>query len=685
MEMVREPRIIRLIRLVIKSFRFLFIVSVLSFAALTLFIIYLQSQPLPKSSIPETTTIHDMNGNVIDTIFTGENRKSISLSEISPLLIKATISIEDRKFYDHFGFDLKRTAKAILVDLQHMEKLQGGSTISQQLAKNLFLTSQKTWERKIKEAVYTIQLELNYTKDEILEAYLNQIYYGHSAYGIEAAAQTFFGKSAKDLNLAESSMLAGIPKGPAFYSPFLDYRAAKERQQIVLQAMVNEGYISQKEAEEAFQEPLQFTKKNERVRPNDAPYFTDYIVQQLKDIYGFSEKDIKQGGLHVYTTLDLTLQKAAENAMETYLPKDRPLQAALIAVEPSTGEIKAMIGGNDYETTQFNRVFAKRQPGSSFKPIVYLAALQNGFTPVTLMKSEPTVFTYDKEKVYAPENFGGKYPNDFITLQRAIAQSDNIYAVKTHMLIGPETTIEMAKKLGITTPLKPLPSLALGSAAVSPYEMATVYSTLANGGERIQPWAIKKITNRNGTVLVENKPIGERVVDEATAFVLTSMLQTVFAEGGTGYSIAGQLNRPVAGKTGTTDYDAWLSGYTPQLEATVWIGYDMGRQLNPVNDGTLVKKIWGQFMADALAGQPPEIFPVPSGVTSAYVNPDDGLLATESCPKQVLMYFLPGTEPTEYCKLHLKDGEENNTSSPEQKSFWDKIRNWWKNEDSPDT
>ncbi|WP_268928817.1 transglycosylase domain-containing protein [Microaerobacter geothermalis] len=683
--MVREPRIIRLIRLVIKSFRFLFIVSVLSFAALTLFIIYLQSQPLPKSSIPETTTIHDMNGNVIDTIFTGENRKSISLSEISPLLIKATISIEDRKFYDHFGFDLKRTAKAILVDLQHMEKLQGGSTISQQLAKNLFLTSQKTWERKIKEAVYTIQLELNYTKDEILEAYLNQIYYGHSAYGIEAAAQTFFGKSAKDLNLAESSMLAGIPKGPAFYSPFLDYRAAKERQQIVLQAMVNEGYISQKEAEEAFQEPLQFTKKNERVRPNDAPYFTDYIVQQLKDIYGFSEKDIKQGGLHVYTTLDLTLQKAAENAMETYLPKDRPLQAALIAVEPSTGEIKAMIGGNDYETTQFNRVFAKRQPGSSFKPIVYLAALQNGFTPVTLMKSEPTVFTYDKEKVYAPENFGGKYPNDFITLQRAIAQSDNIYAVKTHMLIGPETTIEMAKKLGITTPLKPLPSLALGSAAVSPYEMATVYSTLANGGERIQPWAIKKITNRNGTVLVENKPIGERVVDEATAFVLTSMLQTVFAEGGTGYSIAGQLNRPVAGKTGTTDYDAWLSGYTPQLEATVWIGYDMGRQLNPVNDGTLVKKIWGQFMADALAGQPPEIFPVPSGVTSAYVNPDDGLLATESCPKQVLMYFLPGTEPTEYCKLHLKDGEENNTSSPEQKSFWDKIRNWWKNEDSPDT
>jgi len=660
MEVIRNVQLIRILRWLRKLFLigllFTFILAVSS----TFGILYLRSQPMPPSIIEQTSTIYAENGDVIDTLFSGENRTIVPLDRISPGLVQATVAIEDRKFYDHMGFDFKRLVKAILVDIQHMAKVQGASTISQQLARNLYLTLDKTWERKIREAILTIQLELNYSKDKIIEMYLNQIYYGHAAYGAEAAAKTYFGKHAADLTLAESAMLAGIPKGPAFYSPYLNMENAKNRQKIVLNAMVEQQIISREEADLALQEEIKLAGLVPSEEKVIAPYFRDYITYLVKEKYQLPEEQLVHGGLKIYTTLDPVMQKKAEEVVAKYLPKDRPLQAALVAVDPTTGAIKAMVGGRDYEESQYNRVFAKRQPGSSFKAFLYFAALENGYTPLTEIKSEPTVFNFgrNKEQLYVPKNFGDQYPYDFINLREAIAKSDNIYAVKTNMLLGPEKLAETAGRLGIETPLKPLPSLALGTIPVSPLEMAVGFSTIANLGERVEPLAILKIEDQQGNVLVEEKPVRTKVAEKAPAFLLTHLLQSVFEDNvGTAHRVASLLHRPVAGKTGTTDYDSWLVGFTPQLSVAVWTGFDEGRKMDPFDDARLAAPLWAEFMETALAGQRPALFQIPDGVHGVYINPDNMRLATEYCPVQQLVYFAEGTEPVEYCQEHVPAGE----------------------------
>ncbi|GAB7387860.1 PBP1A family penicillin-binding protein [Bacillaceae bacterium] len=676
MEVIRETSFARWFRL-LRQLCLAGAVSLLLLAgSLLLLVLWLRSQPLPPLSVQETTTIYAADGQVIDTLHGGENRVTVPLAKIPKHLQQATIAVEDRHFYDHFGFDFKGIARAALVDLQRLELVQGASTITQQLARNLYLTLDKNWKRKIQEALLTIQLEIKYTKDEILEKYLNEIYYGHSAYGVQAAAQTYFGKDASALSLAESAMLAGIPKGPAYYSPLIDFQAAKARQWDVLQAMVKNGYITQEEANRAYQEKLTFQSEQERSRSPVAPYFRDYVIQVAKEEYGLPEERIKQGGLKIYTTLDVTMQAKAEAAVAQYLPKDRPLQAALVAIEPQTGKIRAMVGGRDYAQSQYNRAFAKRQPGSSFKPLLYLAALQNGFTPLTRIKSEPTAFTYGNDQIYVPSNFGDRYSYTFITLQHALKVSDNIYAVKTHMSIGEEKLVEMAQKLGIASKLEPVPSLALGTYPVSPLEMAGAYAAIANSGQLVKPHVITKITDSAGNVLVEAKPEVRQVVDPAHAFVLTQMMQGVFAEGGTAHRVAHLLKRPVAGKTGTTDWDAWLSGFTPRLAATVWVGYDKGKKLDPVADAYLAAPIWAKFMEEALTGTPPELFPVPEGVTAVYIDPDTDLLATEECPRQELVYFVSGTEPGDYCQAHSPAEKENGPESQDGRSIWEKMKDW---------
>ena len=683
MEVVREAPLIRYLRLIKRCIKFFFFGLLCISFAILLLLLYLRSQPLPETFVKQTTTIYSASGEVLDTMHRGVNRIVVPLSDMAPSLIDATIAIEDRSFREHYGFDWKRLAMAAYIDVISMEMRQGASTITQQLARNLYLTLDKTWERKIKEALLAIQLELNYSKDEILEMYLNQIYYGHSAYGAQAAAQTYFGKDAKDLTLAESAMLAGIPKGPSYYSPFVDFERAKSRQKLILNAMERDGLITAKQAEEAYAEKITLRERSKEEVVEIAPYFRDYIANLVQNKYGIDEELFVHGGLKIYTTLDPAMQKKAEETIAKVLPADNPdLQVALVAMDPTTGHIKAMVGGRDYKQSQYNRVLAKRQPGSAFKPILYLTALQNGFTPLTMMKSEPTVFTYDGDKQYIPRNFGNRYPNKMINMREAIQTSDNIYAVKTIEFLTPQKVAEQAQRLGIDSPINPVPSLALGTSPVSPLELNAAYGAIVNKGELVEPIAITKIEDSQGNVLVEEQTVKTQAADPVASALLVNMMQSVFERSGTGYRVANELDRPVAGKTGSTDVDAWLSGFTPQLVSTVWVGYDKNRLVDDVKEGYLSKKIWAQFMESALQDQPPALFEMPPGVVSVYIDPTSGKLATEHCPSPELFYFANGTEPQEYCTDHLPADESDPAplTAPDSSSFWQRMGSWWRPE-----
>lgn len=652
-------------------------------AAAVLLLLYLRTQALPATAVMQTSYIYDVHGEIIDAFSAGENRQVVPLSAISPHLIQAVLAIEDHRFYDHFGVDLVGIGRAAAVNLKSGGKRQGASTITQQLARNLYLTHERTWERKIREAIYALQLEMRYDKDEILEQYLNQIYFGHSTYGVQAAARLFFGKDAADLTLAESALLAGVPKGPRYFSPYYDEENARNRQRIVLDTMVLRGFITRREADEALAEPLAF-RPLKRDEPSRAPYFTDYVKQLAGQELGVTEQMWRQGGLRIYTTLDLRMQEAAERAVAGHLDADGDLQAALVALDPRSGHLKAMVGGVDYAKNQFNRTLATtRQPGSSFKPVVYLAALESGrFSPVTRYKSEPTLFTYDEgRRTYMPSNFNDKYAHDFIDMRAAIARSDNIYAVNTLMDVGGAAVIDTARKLGITARLEDWPSLALGSFPVSPLEMAGAFGALANQGVRARTTAILRVEDAGGRVLYEARPAQARAVEASHAYVLTNLLESVFEPGGTAHRIAGRLRRPVAGKTGTTDTDAWMVGYTPELSVAVWVGRDKGQGISPV-ESHKAAPIFADFLETALEPVPPKIFPVPDGIVSLYIDPATGLIATEDCPESRLEVFVRGTEPVRFCDVHGGPPEgdpfgDRLHEAEVERSWWESFKRWW--------
>lgn len=649
-------------------------------------LIYLRAQSLPVATVSQTSQMLDLGGNVIDTFHTGENRRSVKLEDISHYVVEATLAIEDRRFYDHSGFDVKGMARAVMVNVQSMAARQGASTLTQQLARNLYLTHERTWQRKLKEAMYTVQLEMNYSKDEILAMYLNQIYYGHGSYGIEAAAKLYFDKHASELTLAESAMLAGIPKGPKYYSPYMDMKNAKDRQRAILNAMMEGGSITKEQADAAYAEVLQFQPLGDGQNEGFAPYFRDYIRTIAIDKLGIGEQLLNEGGITIYTTLDSEAQQAAEDAIKKTMPANSEQQAALIAIDPRNGYIKAMVGGRDYKTNQFNRVFAQtRQPGSSFKPFLYLTALQSGYmTPVTRFKSEPTVFTYDEgRKTYEPHNYNDKYANDYIDMRRAVAGSDNIYAVNTIMTVGAEKVIDTARKLGITSPMQPVPSLALGTFPVSPFEMASAYGTFASAGAHIEPVGIIRIEDRKGNVIYEAKQESKQVITPAEAYVVTSLMESVFDQGGTAHRVSSMLKRPVAGKTGTTSADAWMVGYTPELATAVWTGYDKDRTLT-VAEAHLAAPIFARFTEGALAAVPPKIFPIPEGVVNVFVEPESGKLAADTCKTRRLETFLSGTEPAEVCGAPASaegsgegDADKQGAGSAKRRSWWEDLKRWW--------
>ncbi|MBP1153433.1 MULTISPECIES: PBP1A family penicillin-binding protein [unclassified Paenibacillus] len=660
---------------------FSFTCLILGAAGLLVALLFMRSQSLPVSKMAMASEIYDVNGTMIEAHGGSKNRQMISLKEISPKVIEATLAIEDRNFYDHYGFDPKGIARAAWVNLQHMSKVQGAGTITQQLARNLFLTHERTWSRKIKETYYAVQLELQMSKEQILEQYLNQIYYGHSTYGIQAASLLFFGKDASQLTLAESALLAGVPKGPRYYSPYYDLQNSLNRQKTVLQTMVEAGYVTQRQADQAAREKLNILPLEDK-KPVTAPYFRDYVRGAATELLGMEEKEFEESGLRIYTSLDLKAQKIAEDVVTEQL-KDYPeLQTALVAIDPRSGYVKAMVGGRNYGENQYNRVFANtRQPGSSFKPIVYLTALkEKQFSPVTRFLSEPTTFTYDQgRQTYTPSNFGNKYL-DWIDLRTAVAKSDNIFAVHTALETGPDRVIEMARRMGITSPMKPVPSLALGTFPVSPFEMASAFGILANQGVRVEPTAILRIEDRRGRLLYEAAPKQEAVIEPAYTYVLTKLMESVFDQGGTGSRVSRVLKRPVAGKTGTTNADAWLVGYTPELSTAVWVGYDKDRNISSV-ESHLAAPIFAEFTERTLESVPPKLFPIPEGIVNVYIDPATGKLANESCPDSRLEAFVQGTEPKEYCTQQpAQDDRDGGTTPGKGKpngSWWEDLKHWW--------
>lgn len=628
-----------------------------SFASLR---IYAQLAGAPTLTVPKASVFLDSQNHQIGDYYTSERRYWTELEDISPYLIDATIAVEDKDFYEHNGFDYSRIAGAILADIKAGSKVQGASTLTQQYARNLYLTHEKTWARKINEALYAYRLEIFYSKDEILEGYLNTVYYGHGMYGAEAASRYYFGKSASELTLAEAAMLAGIPKGPSIYSPIANIEKATNRQQLILYLMEEQNKITKSERTRATNEQLVY-KNSEWVNSKSiAPYFLDVVWKEATDILESKNLNISEGGWTIKTTLNQAHQQAAEQAVEKNMP-DSDLQVGFVSMDVDTGFVTALVGGRDYSTSSYNRVtLAERQPGSAIKPILYATALENGFTPLTFLDVGETVFTYDNGRAtYKPQNVNGKFATHEMSLAQAMAISDNIYAVKTLEEIGYKPFREMLKRFSLNYTDKDNPSIALGTIETSLYDLTSAYNTIAAGGIERTPTTILSIENAKGDIVYEYKKPKKtkRILSAQDAYLLTDMMTGIFDpvysdySPATGVSLRGRMTHTYAAKSGTTISDQWLIGYTPSITAGVWNGYDQGKTLSVQEDMAATKQVWIDFMETVNNGKPNETFTVPSGIEGVVVDIETGKLATNACSKQRLMYLKESDVPTEYCKM----------------------------------
>ncbi|MEN8760448.1 MAG: PBP1A family penicillin-binding protein [Desulfobacterales bacterium] len=728
--------------------------------------------------LPKITTLKDYHPPIISTVYADDGRKIgeffnerrivVPLTEIPDMLIKAFVAAEDSRFYTHQGIDLLSITRAFIKNIEAGSIVQGGSTITQQVTKSFLLTPERSYTRKMKEAILAYRIEKALNKEDILYLYLNQIYLGHGAYGVEAAAENYFGKTARDMNLAECAMLAGLPQAPSRYSPFRYPDRAKQRQIYVLNRLVEEGYITNIEATEAIN-----TKLDIRPRRNlyieEVPYYTEYVRQYVEKKYG--TEALYNEGLQIYTAVNIDMQRIArkevENgllaldkrqgyrgplqhlapeAIETYVQdlqkqwaetvpeagqtvtgvvvqvsdgektvavrmgggqgiidiadmdwarKPNPevayhakmikkpgdalqsgdvvlvrlkerregsdlwnlaleqvpkAQGALLCLEAETGNVKSMVGGRDFRETQFNRALqSRRQPGSAFKPIIYAAAIDKGYTPATVVIDSPIVFK-DREQDFKwkPRNYGKKFYGPTL-LRQALAKSRNVITIKILQDIGIDYVMDYAHKLGITSTLNRDLSLALGSSGVSLLELVSAYSVFTNHGFRVTPCFVTRVLDRNGNELEKFTPAKEMVIDPSTAFIMTSLLEGV-VQNGTGWR-AKALNRPVAGKTGTTNdlYDAWFMGFTPEYTAGVWVGFDEEASLGKFETGSkAASPIWVGFMERLLADKPAQVFEVPEGVVFTQIDATTGLLPVAESSKTIFECFKEGTVPTEY-------------------------------------
>ena len=585
---------------------------------------------LEEGLVPDAVSqFYDNENKIIYTTASAEHRLPVKMDKIPKHVRAAFVSIEDNRFYEHSGIDYRGTFRAFVSNIMGQE-VQGGSTITQQLAKNALLTQERTIKRKVEEAFLARRIEDKYTKDEILNMYLNQIYFGEGAYGVESASLTYFGKHVQDIDLAEAATLAAIPKSPNYFDPMENPKANKERRDIVLDQMVKYGHITQADAQKAKAEEVKIRKEENGKKQKDLrSYFFDYISQQIIDKYGADA--LFKGGLKIYTTLDSSMQAKAEHAIR-YLPDlwtedadhlTQP-QVGLVALDPTNGYIKAMIGGRGQD--KFNRaVLAQRQPGSSFKAFVYLTAMDNGLNAATMVDDKPL-----KIGGWEPRNSGGSF-HGTVTLRTALSRSYNIPAIRVALRVGTDKVMRMAKACGITSLVEDgpytdnNPAMALGglTRGVSPLDMATAYGTIANNGVLNQPVSIIKIVDRNGKIIFEHKHAPKQVVSAKAAYQTTDMLKDVLVSGTAGGS---GLGRPAAGKTGTTDYskDAWFVGYTPNLSCAVWVGDDRNRSMGAMYGSGAPLSIWHDFMTNAIQEIPSMDFVRPAGAVTP-VGKDIGI------------------------------------------------------------
>ena len=607
------------------------------------------------------TEIYSDTGELIVVL---SNREEVRLSQISPYFIDAILAIEDTEFYTHHGLNKKGLLRALFNNFVRFRRSGGGSSITQQLAKNMYFSFSRSWRRKIKDALLACQIEQRYSKDEILEAYCNQVDFGSNSFGVEQAAQTYFAKHADELTLPEAAFLANIPRWPTHYNPYLNFDVTKKRQEIVLKRMHRAKFISDEELEQAMAAPLDLKRLN--LFWGKASYYIDHVKNTVEDMY--SKEVLSYGGLKIYTTLDTRLQNFAQEAVEQGLAgldkrlgfkeyelasiqeKQLYLQAALVVIDPRNGKVKAMVGGRDFSVSPFNRAISNnRLPGSSFKPFVYLAAIDGGkYNPATIVVDSAVTFEFDNQK-WSPPNYDKKYLGP-ITLKTALLGSRNIVTAKIIHDIGPESVIAYAQKMGIKSPLGANLSLALGTSSVSPLELCRAYCPFANGGISREPLIIKYIEDSQGKTLREGSSRSAQVVDPQSIYLVLDMLRAV-VELGTGKSVrAWGFNRPAAGKTGTTNdaRDLWFVGFTPQLVTAVWVGYDDNRPVKNKNGHELAGSsaaipIWVRFMKNALKNERYRAFPIPEGISFEYVDPTTGEIVPSDYPYSQQVALKAGT------------------------------------------
>lgn len=633
-----------------KFFCFLFIIFVITIIGCFL---YVKLSPKVTINSANNISLYDTNKTIY---FKGnESKEWVDLDDISDYLIKSTIYTEDKNFYKHFGFDFLRIGKAILRNITSHSTNQGASTITQQYAKNLFLDFDKTWKRKWDEMWYTMRIEANYSKDEILEGYLNTINYGHGKYGIENASKFYFNKSSKDLDLAEASMLSGIPKAPSIYSPIINFENAKKRQLVVLNALVNNGIISSSEKDEAYSEELTITANSDKENLTSINYYIDAVMNELESIDSIPRNYIDYNGLKIYTNFNYDIQRSLEENVKNTFPDDSKIETSSVVMNPENGGIMALIGGKDYNNSTYNRaISSKRQVGSTMKPYLYYAALENGFTSSTAFTSEKTTFPLENGKTYSPVNYNDKYGNKAISMATAIAYSDNIYAVKTHMFLGYDALINVARRVGIKSKLESVPSLPLGTNEINIIEMAQGYAAFANEGYKVEGHFIEKIENGKGEVLYEYKKNKELVLNSSLVYILNNMLTATYDplyvdyNYPTGIGLNGKLTHTYALKSGTTNGDNWNIGFNKKIVCAVWVGYDNNKELSK-KDYKYAQNIWYKTVESYEKNMKDEDvwYEKPKNVVGMLVEPISGKPATESEKKQKLMYFLKGTEPKE--------------------------------------
>ena len=581
----------------------------------------------------------------------GGAKEWISLNNISPKMILTTIETEDKKFYRHFGFDPLRIGKAIWVNITSKSKKEGASTISQQYARNLFLDFDKTWERKLNEMWLTMKLEVGYSKDEILEGYLNTINYGHAMYGVENAAQFYFDKSATNLTLAEAAMLTQIPNSPSFNSPLVNYDLAKKRQVDILFSLRKNNKITEREYLEAINQPLEITGKRADTNFASIMYYQDAVMRELRTLKEIPSSFLETGGLKIYTALDMQAQTGLVNAVTKNLDNE-DLQVSGVMMDPNTGKIFALVGGKDYYKSQFNRaVQSNRQVGSTMKAFLYYTALENGFTSSTAFTSEETTFVFSNNKTYSPQNYGGQYGNRPISLATAMSYSDNIYAVKTHMFLGEEALVDISKRLGISSKLQKIPSLPLGTAEINIIEMAAAYGAFANEGHRISGYLIERVEDLKGNTIYERKEDKELVLNRSLTYILSDLLTTTYDSTMIDYNyptaigIAPKINHRVAFKSGTTNSDHWSIGYNKDAITAIWIGHDDNQPLK-ISDYKHSRNIWAESMAHFLKEREDIWYKKPNNVVGVLVNPITGLPATLEGKNKRILYYVRGTEPS---------------------------------------